>query len=173
MRDPKKVEGGRALLFERLAGASGPRGEEEGARPFRIHEGAALKESVARELRRLLNTRSNLPLDSRGGELSVIDYGLPDFSSLSALSGDDRERLSALVTRAVAAFEPRLRDVRVTAERPSDARAKDERPRSNDRALILRLDATLVVGEHPEPVSFSLQARPGAGAVDVEEDAFR
>ncbi len=162
MRDPKKVAGGRALLFERLAGASDPLAEGEGARPFRIHEGAALRESVARELRRLLNTRSNLPLDSRGGELSVIDYGLPDFSSLSALSGDDRERLSALVTRAVAAFEPRLRGVRVTAERLL----------SNDRALILRLDAMLVVGEHSEPVSFSLHARPGAGAVDVaEEDA--
>ena len=163
MRDPKPVEGGRALLFERLAGASDPRAEEEGARPFRVHEGAALKESVARELRRLLNTRSNLPLDSRGGELSVIDYGLPDFSSLSALSGDDRERLSSLVARSVAAFEPRLRDVRVTAERL----------RLNDRALILRLDAMLVVGEYSEPVSFSLHARPGAGAVDVgEEDTY-
>ena len=157
MRDPKKVEGGRALLFERLAGASGPRAEEAGARPFRVHEGAELKESVGRELRRLLNTRSNVPLDSRGGEMSVLNYGLPDFSSLSALSGDDRNQLSALVARAITAFEPRLRDVRVTAERL----------RSNDRALILRLDASLVVGEHSEPVSFSLLARPGAGEIDV------
>src|ERR1044072_4877405 len=58
MRDPKKVEGGRALLFERLA-AGDPRAAREGARPFRVHETAALKESVRRELVRLLNTRSS------------------------------------------------------------------------------------------------------------------
>lgn len=155
MRDPKKVEGGRALLFERLAGG-GPRGAQEGARPFRVHELESLKESVRRELARLLNTRSSAGLDARG-ELSVLDYGLPDFSSLSALSGDDRSKLSALVAQAVAAFEPRLRDVRVTAEGL----------RSNDRALILRLDAMLVMGEHSEPVSFPLLAREGK--VDLGE----
>jgi type VI secretion system lysozyme-like protein len=84
---------------------------------------------------------------------------MPDFSSLSALSGDDRERISALVTRAITAFEPRLSGARVTAERL----------RTNDRALILRLDASLVIGEYSEPVSFSLVARPGAGEIDVSE----
>ena len=159
MRDPKKVEGGRALLFERLAGGD-PLAAREGARPFRVHEAAALKESVRRELVRLLNTRSSSALDARGvgvGEMSVLDYGVPDFSALSALSGDDRARLSAAVARAVAAFEPRLRDVRVLAEGL----------RSNDRALILRLDAMLVVGEHSEPVSFPLLVRAAAGGVEV------
>src|SRR5215212_5634854 len=112
MRDPKKVEGGRALLFERLAGGDPP-AAREGARPFRVHETASLKESVRRELARLLNTRSSAGLDSRGGEMSVLDYGVPDFSSLSALSGDDRVRLSAAVAQSIAAFEPRLRDVRI------------------------------------------------------------
>ncbi|HVF68442.1 MAG TPA: type VI secretion system baseplate subunit TssE [Pyrinomonadaceae bacterium] len=149
MRDPKKVEGGRALLFERLAGGE-PRAAQEVARPFRVHETDSLKESVRRELVRLLNTRSSAGLDARG-ELSVLDYGLPDFGSLSALSGDDRSKLSALVAQAITAFEPRLRDVRVTAEGL----------RSDDRALILRLDATLVLGEHSEPVSFPLLAREG------------
>jgi len=159
MRDPKKVEGGRALLFERLAGGD-PRDAREGARPFRVHETASLKESVRRELVRLLNTRSTAGLGSRGGEMSVLDYGVPDFTALSALSGDDRVKLSAAVAQAIAAFEPRLRDVRVSAEGL----------RSNDRALILRLDALLVVGDHAEPVSFPLLVRVGAGEVSVSEE---
>jgi type VI secretion system lysozyme-like protein len=160
MRDPKKVEGGRALLFERLAGDKPP-AREEGARPFRIHETAALKESVRRELARLLNTRSTAPLDARGGdEMSVLEYGVPDFSSLSALSGDDRNRLAAAVARAITVFEPRLRDVRVLAEGL----------RSNDRALILRLDALLVVGEHAEPVSFPLLIRAASGEIELGDE---
>jgi type VI secretion system protein ImpF len=159
MRDPKKVEGGRALLFERLAGDK-PREREEGARPFRVHETAGMKESVRRELARLLNTRSTAPLDAvrgSGEEMSVLDYGVPDFSSLSALSGDDRNRLAAAVARAITAFEPRLRDVRVLAEGL----------RSNDRALILRLNALLGVGEHSEPVSFPLLVRAASGEIEV------
>ncbi|HYY97116.1 MAG TPA: type VI secretion system baseplate subunit TssE, partial [Pyrinomonadaceae bacterium] len=120
---------------------------------------ASLKESVRRELARLLNTRSTAGLDARG-EMSVLDYGVPDFTALSALSGDDRLKLSAAVAQSIAAFEPRLRDVRVTAEGL----------RSNDRALILRLDAMLVVGEHSEPVSFPLLVRVGSGEVLVSEE---
>lgn len=159
MRDPKKVEGGRALLFERLAGGDPP-AAREGARPFRVHETAALKESVRRELVRLLNTRSSAGMDARGGEMSVLDYGVPDFTALSALSGDDRAKLAASVAQVIAAFEPRLRDVRVTAEGL----------RSNDRALILRLDAMLIVGDHAEPVSFPLLVRTGSGEVLVSEE---
>ena len=160
MHDPKKVEGGRALLFERLAGGDPP-AAREGARPFRVHETASLKESVRRELVRLLNTRSSAGINSRGGEMSVLDYGVPDFTTLSALSGDDRVKLSAAVAQVIAAFEPRLRDVRVTAEGM----------RSNDRALILRLDALLVVGEHSEPVSFPLLVRAGGVELVGEEEA--
>lgn len=162
MRDPRKVEGGRALLFERLAGGD-PTAAREGARPFRVHETAALKESVRRELGRLFNTRSSAGLGARGvgGEMSVLDYGVPDFTALSALSGDDRAKLSAAVAQSIAAFEPRLRDVRVLVEGL----------RSNDRVLILRLDAMLVVGDHAEPVSFPLLVRAGGVELGGEGEA--
>lgn len=158
MRDPKKVDGGRALLFERLVGPprQGGRDGEEGARPRRVHETPSLKESVRRELARLLNTRSTAPIDG-GGEMSVLDYGVPDFSPLSALSGDDRARLARAVARAIEAFEPRLRDVRVTPEGL----------RPDDRALILRLDALLVIGEYAEPVRFQMPVPAGPGRVEV------
>jgi type VI secretion system lysozyme-like protein len=160
MRDPKPVEGGRALLFERLTD-EGPRAPEGEARPFRVHEVEELKESVRRELSRLLNTRCSVPSHLLGArERSVLDYGIPDFSSLSATSGDDQNRLASIVERTVAAFEPRLRGVRVRAESV----------RAEDRALVLRVEAALVVGTHAEPVSFPLLVRTKTGEAEVSED---
>ena len=158
MRDPKPVEGGRALLFERLTDESSL-GEE--ARPFRVHEADELKESVRRELARLLDTRCSVTSRLLGSrERSVLDYGIPDFSSLSALSGDDQNRLASMVEQTVAAFEPRLRDVRVRVESV----------RAEDRALVLRVEAALVVGAHAEPVSFPLLVRTKTGDTEVGEE---
>jgi type VI secretion system protein ImpF len=158
MRDPKPVEGGRALLFERLTDES-PREDE--ARPFRVHETEDLKESVRRELARLLNTRCSVSSRLLGArERSVLDYGIPDFSSLSALSGDDQNRLAVVVEQTVAAFEPRLKGVRVSVESV----------RSEDRALVLRVEAALVVGTHAEPVSFPVLVRSKTGDTEVGEE---
>jgi type VI secretion system lysozyme-like protein len=162
MRDPKPVEGGRALLFERLVDTE-PRSREEEAQPFRVLDVRTLKESVRRELARLLNTRRHAP---RGGEpnadekMTVLDYGVPDFSSLSASSGDDQNRLAALVAAAITAFEPRLEGVRVHVERL----------RQEDRALLLRVEARLVVGTVAEPVSFPILVRGKSGEAEVDED---
>lgn len=68
-------------------------------------DAAALRDSVGRELVRLLNTRSS-PHPSR--PLSVPDYGLPDWSSSYAADVDDRLRLARTIEAAVRAFEPRL-----------------------------------------------------------------
>ena len=160
-RDPKPVEGGHALLFERLVDEEhrhAPHGEE--ARPLRAHDRGGLKESVRRELRRLLNTRCNLPLRLLdAAPRTVLDYGVPDFSSLSAHSGDDQKLIASVVASTVAAFEPRLREVRVTAERaPGEA-----------HALRLQLEARLVVGTHAEPVSFSLYVHPKTGEAEAYE----
>jgi type VI secretion system lysozyme-like protein len=160
MRDPKPVEGGRALLFERLTDED-PRSPAEEARPFRVHETRELKESVRRELARLLNTRCSVSTRQLGARTrSVLDYGIPDFSSLSALSGDDQNRLASLVEQTVAAFEPRLRDVRVSVAGV----------RPDDRALVLSIEATLVLGTHAEPVSFPLLVRSKTGEAEVGEE---
>ena len=161
MRDPKPVEGGRALLFERLADAE-PRSQEEEAQPFRVLDVRALKESVRRELRRLLNTRRHARHGSGAGSdgMTVLDYGIPDFSPLSASSGDDQNRLAAEVAAAVAAFEPRLSGVRV----------RIERLRSEDRALLLRIEGRLSVGRVAEPVSFPVLVRGKSGEALVDED---
>jgi type VI secretion system protein ImpF len=161
MRDPKPIEGGRALLFERLTDAE-PRSRKEEAQPFRVNDVRALKESVRRELGRLLNTRRHARSGSGAGEdgLTVLDYGLPDFSPLSASSGDDQNRLAAEVAAAIAAFEPRLSGVRVRVERLH----------GEDRALLLRVEGHLAVGSLSEPVSFPVLVRVKSGEALVDED---
>jgi type VI secretion system protein ImpF len=104
-----------------------------------------LRESVRRELHTLLNTRSALPAAVYlERELTVIDYGIPDLSDFSAAHPEDRARLAAVVQRAVAAFEPRLVEARVTVA-GFDA---------GECSLRLDLEATLVVDDWRAPVSF-------------------
>ncbi|MFB9127956.1 type VI secretion system baseplate subunit TssE [Paraburkholderia dipogonis] len=103
-------------LFDRLAAA----GETQ------LTGANALRESVARDLGRLLNTRSRLTFEAFGeSDGSVIDYGVPDFSERSLRSGGDRDAIAAVIQHAIALFEPRLKDVSVSfafpAERAPDA----------------------------------------------------
>ena len=71
--------------------------------------------SVVRELRRLLNSRSRIPLSAfTDAELTVLDYGIPDYGAHSAQSEADRRRVAAAVRHAIEAFEPRLTDVDVS-----------------------------------------------------------
>ena len=161
MRDPKPIDGGRALLFERLVDHEPLTREKAEARPFRAHDTRELRESVRDELSRLLNTRCHVPvLALSGAERGVTNYGLPDFSSLSALSGDDCNRLAALIASAVAAYEPRLGGVRVEARRADAA---------HDRRVVVTIEAALVVGSVPEPVSFRVEMKTETGEAKVDE----
>ena len=141
-------EGGRALLFDRLVDLD-PRSTTE-PRPLRTLTRRELRESVRREVERLLNTRSPTPahlLEDR--ERTVIDYGVPDLAEFAAQRAEDHQRLTSLFARAIAAFEPRLRRVRVRVEGLVEMR----------RALVVRIDALLVIESVTEPVSFSVVVR--------------
>lgn len=71
--------------------------------------------SVVRELRRLLNSRSPVPLSAYvDTRLTVLDYGIPDYGAHSAQSEADRRRVAAAIRHAIEAFEPRLSDVDVS-----------------------------------------------------------
>jgi len=130
-------------------------------RPLRTLDPRGLRESVRRELERMLNTRSSLPVDrlDERGELTVLEYGIPDLSAFSAGSEEDLVRMAGVISRAVAAFEPRLRQVRVAVERMEGA-----------RSLRLRLDALLMIDEVAEPVSFPTLLGLRTGAVQVMEE---
>ncbi|MEX3637370.1 type VI secretion system baseplate subunit TssE [Paraburkholderia sp. BR14320] len=101
---PAIVSGSPMPLFDRLAAS----GEAQ------LPGADGLRASIARELTRLLNTRSRLTFDEFAeSDGSVIDYGVPDFSDRSLHSGPDRDLIAAAIGRAIALFEPRLANVEV------------------------------------------------------------
>jgi type VI secretion system protein ImpF len=113
---------------------------------------------VRRELGRLLNTRCSIPLHQLGEEeRSVVNYGIPDFSSLSPHNADDRALIAAVVGQTIAAFEPRLRHVRVEAGPASGA----------ESALWLNISAELIVGMFTEPVSFPMILNNKSGTAEI------
>lgn len=106
---------------------------------------------VARDLEALLNSRrealEELPSEFAEVNRSLLTYGLPDLSSFSLLSENDRNRVRRVIEQTIAAAEPRLGRVNV----------KLEPPRDHDRGLRFRIDAQLQIDPAPEPVSFDGQ----------------
>ena len=183
MGEPKPITGARALLFERLVDLYP--GSDEGERPFRILNRAQLKASVRRELERLLNTRCSLPLHGLGEvERSVVNYGIPDFSSLSPHNADDRALIASIIGQTISAFEPRLTHVRVEVEptigdHESAAMKQtncehdlfemsEPRPGGEGR-LRVSIEALMLVDVFNEPVSFPVSLNSKNGAAEVHD----
>lgn len=97
-------------LFQRLCARDG---ELADAASF---DAAGLQISIANELARLLNTRCGLTMaEFLNCQGTVLEYGVPDFSSLSCLSTDDLNLVGQAVGHAIAMFEPRLSHTTVVA----------------------------------------------------------
>lgn len=92
-----------------------------------------------------MNTRTSLParqlLDR---ELTVIDYGIPDFSMFSGSNPDDIKRMSAILTRVVQAFEPRLQRVQIVVKSYQ----------RHSQSLVAEVNGMLIIDRIAEPVSF-------------------
>ncbi|HZS44230.1 MAG TPA: type VI secretion system baseplate subunit TssE [Blastocatellia bacterium] len=157
MKLPKVTEGARTLLFDRLNNREFPSVEPV---HLRVLDRSGLKESVRQELSRLLNTRCPTPLDSVcEEERSVVNYGIPDFSSLSPSKTEDQKLLAAIITSTINAFEPRLKLVKVTVERFLES----------ERALSVKIDAMLVVDSITEPVTFQVYLHGKSGDAKIEQ----
>lgn len=113
-----------------------------------------LKDSVARDLEALLNTRivldDGFETDFPQTKRSVAGFGLSDFAGLSLANVYDRRRICASIESAIAAHEPRLREVRVDLELH----------RKTVNALYFSINAVLVVRPAQEPVSFDALLQP-------------
>lgn len=76
---------------------------------------AQLKDSVARDLEELLNTRLAIPPDLLAAypecARSIVNYGLIDFAGMCLSSSDDRARICHSLKAAIERHEPRLRNV--------------------------------------------------------------
>ncbi|MGY0559324.1 type VI secretion system baseplate subunit TssE [Luteimonas sp. A277] len=106
------------------------------------------KESVARDLEGLLNSRSafsELDLaDYPNCRQSLMTYGLCDFSSMSLANAYDRAEICRSLEQAVARHEPRLTNVQVSL---------DASPRLGG-GLHFTIQALLDLQPAREPVSF-------------------
>jgi type VI secretion system protein ImpF len=113
-----------------------------------------LKDSVARDLEALLNTRTAIPeellKDYPECSRSVVTYGLSDFAGRSLSSPDDRAYIRTCIEKAIARYEPRLRNVRAVLEVREGA----------INSLNFSITALLVVSSSEEPVNFDAVLQP-------------
>jgi type VI secretion system protein ImpF len=101
-------------------------------------------ESVQHDLEELLNTRqSHMGLSEEFTEVgrSILAYGLPDLTSLDAVTPQQREEIGRIIEACVTRFEPRLKDVRATMVDPGG---------ETTRAIRFRIDARLSADPAPE-----------------------
>jgi type VI secretion system lysozyme-like protein len=134
-----------ALLFDRLADGD-PATRHEPV-PLRALDGEQLRASVLRELGDLLDTRCAFDeAELRGRARTTLEYGLSQ--GPPAYPGDPASRgdLAARMQAAIAAFEPRLAQARVTVQ-PVEGRPME---------LVARVTAVLAAGTAPVPVGFTL-----------------
>lgn len=126
-------------LFDRLTDLE-PRSRRDV--PFTAWEQLQhLKQSVARDLTNLLNTRrssADIPEEFVRTNQSVAAYGIQDFTS-SPVDGDQMRRG---IEKAVRTFEPRLSHIAV------------EMRKSGDFELEFRIAALLRIDVRSEPVVF-------------------
>ncbi|HTR77603.1 MAG TPA: type VI secretion system baseplate subunit TssE [Gemmatimonadaceae bacterium] len=123
----------------------------------------AYKASVQRDLEWVLNTRQTPePAPEQLEELrrSVYHYGLPDLTSLDRDSRHARDMLLRRVEGAIANFEPRLEDGRVSVV--------EQEGENFRRELRFYLEGTLRMDPSPEHVVFDTVLHISSGEYDIE-----
>jgi type VI secretion system protein ImpF len=126
-----------------------------------------LKDTVARDLEALLNTRKVIseeflkpyPECSK----SIITYGLNDFAGLSLASADDRQLICRSLEQTIGKHEPRLRNVKAVLEVQE----------SSVNKLYFAISAILVVHPAHEPVSFDAVLQPSSLQYTISKAARR
>lgn len=124
-----------------------------------------LKDSVARDLEALLNTRIAFDVAHLDGypaaRASILHYGLIDFAGFCLTSSADRAAVCASIEDAIAAHEPRLQDVRAVLE-----------PGAGDvNRLHFAIQARLAVDGLLEPVNFNAVLQPSSLHYEINRSA--
>lgn len=117
---------------------------------------------VRRDLEWLLNTRRPpvaVPEHLTELERSAFAYGVPDTTALGRDNLAARRRLQHWIEEAIATFEPRLRDVRVSL---------GETPNDGSRQIRFVVRGELQMDPRPMDVAFDATLNV-AGAYDVRE----
>ncbi|ELB2897207.1 type VI secretion system baseplate subunit TssE [Vibrio alginolyticus] len=110
--------------------------------------------SLLRDLESMLNSRigwKNIPDDLLEVRYSILNYGLPDFSSMPYSSQEGQNQLCDIVHDAIKEFEPRLRNPHV--------QISDEK-NAIDRVLRLQINATCLIDNSIHEVRFNSEVEP-------------
>ncbi len=109
---------------------------------------SGVEQSVMLELNRLVTTRSKLTFDDFiKNNLTVLDYGLPDFTGYSVQNDEHRAAVKNAVVKAIRTFEPRLKEIMVSVISSS----------SKKNISYFGIEAVLVLGKEFQRVSFTLK----------------
>ena len=123
------------------------------------------KDSVARDLEDLLNTRCALPEELLRAypecARSIVNYGLIDFAGLCLNSAEDRDRVCTALKVAIERHEPRLRHVQ----------ARLERERGSINRISFAITATLAGMPQRETVSFDAVLQPSSLHYSINRNA--
>jgi type VI secretion system protein ImpF len=140
-------------LLDRLMGERAAGGAGSSAARLGIEQ---LKDSVARDLEALLNTRLGSPPDRFDAcpeaRASILNYGLADFAGFCLSSSEDRAAICASLKDAIERHEPRLKNVSAALEREA----------GSVNRLSFVINATLLAADGLEPVNFNAVLQPSA-----------
>ncbi|QOY94563.1 type VI secretion system baseplate subunit TssE [Massilia sp. UMI-21] len=142
-------------LFDRLLGVPnrgpGSASPRHAAQRLTIEE---LKDTVARDLEALLNTRSTVQEEALEAypecSRSMVTYGLGDFADRCLSSPTDRAAICTSIETTIACHEPRLRKVRASLDLQGDSVNR----------LNFSITAVLVASMSEEPVNFDAVLTP-------------
>ncbi len=134
------------------------------APPTRSSSLREMKTALRRDLEWLLNTRQPIDEPPEGAvELarSVYNYGLPDITSMSLSSLEDRDKLGRIMETVLANFEPRLANAKVKFVEGSELKS---------HMLRFVIEGLLRIDPAPEYVTFDTVLELTNGAYDVKGD---
>jgi type VI secretion system protein ImpF len=122
---------------------------------------AILRDAVRRDLEALLNSRQRCVSPPTGLDelqISLIEYGVPDFLSANAGSDEAREEFRRSIEQVIRRFEPRFKTVTVKLIEDNV---------QLDRTLRFRIDALMYAEPAPEYVSFDSLLNPASHSFSV------
>jgi type VI secretion system protein ImpF len=146
-------------LFDRLLGKYG---DDRAGRGLSLEQ---LKDSVARDLEDLLNTRCAISEELLRAypecARSIVNYGLIDFAGMCLSSSEDRARICACLKTAIERHEPRLRNVQ----------ARLEREAGSINRISFAIRGTLIGPFIKETISFDAVLQPSSLHYSINRSA--
>lgn len=160
MSRPKPDQPLNTSVLDRVMGPDGSAAPAN--RPPRLED---LKRAAKRDLEMLLNSRCRCippPSDLTQLEVSVVNYGIPDFTGADLSTESQRQNFVRQIEETIRRFEPRFTHVEVHKLNNADP---------EDRTLRLRIEARIHAEPAPEALVFNSVMDPLSSTFRVGDGA--